>query len=182
MASSLSKESFPRENIEGRPAKLQQLLKSDNSNLSLVHPMRTFEDENLDSDSNASSSSFEFHKGERAVHGSVTRTYSRPMSSKWNDAEKWIMNRQNMQAMNAKKNAVHGQANNRFPITNMMRVAPESANSDHRLHVNQVADAMQMPFEKFSFIPSGAQNWDSREMVQSSAEDTAGKFAYMFAA
>ncbi|KAK8331062.1 hypothetical protein V6Z12_A10G049500 [Gossypium hirsutum] len=135
--------------------------------------MRTFEDESLDSDSNASSSSFEFHKGERAVHSSVTRTYSRPTSSKWNDAEKWIMNRQNVQAINAKKNAVHGQANNRFPITNMMRVAPQSANADHRLHVNRVADVMQMPFEKFSFMPSGAQNWEmDLSCTKSSAEDT----------
>ncbi|TYI04895.1 hypothetical protein ES332_A10G051100v1 [Gossypium tomentosum] len=173
MDSSQSKESFPRENIEGCPAKLQQFSKSDNSNSSSVHPMRTFEDESLDSDSNASSSSFEFHKGERAVHSSVTRTYSRPMSSKWNDAEKWIMNRQNVQAINAKKNAVHGQANNRFPITNMMRVAPQSANADHRLHVNRVADVMQMPFEKFSFMPSGAQNWEmDLSCTKSSAEDT----------
>ncbi|TYJ13378.1 hypothetical protein E1A91_A10G048200v1 [Gossypium mustelinum] len=173
MDSSQSKESFPRENIEGCPAKLQQFSKSDNSNSSSVHPMRTFEDESLDSDSNASSSSFEFHKGERAVHSSVTRTYSRPTSSKWNDAEKWIMNRQNVQAINAKKNAVHGQANNRFPITNMMRVAPQSANADHRLHVNRVADAMQMPFEKFSFMPSGAQNWEmDLSCTKSSAEDT----------
>ncbi|MBA0599125.1 hypothetical protein Gorai_005360 [Gossypium raimondii] len=173
MDSSQSKESFPRENIEGCPAKLHQFSKSDNSNSSSVHPMRTFEDENLDSDSNASSSSFEFHKGERVVHGSVTRTYTRPTSSKWNDAEKWIMNRQNVQAINAKKNAVHGQANNRFPITNMMRVAPESANSDHRLHVNRVADAMQLPFEKFSFMPSGAQNWEmDLSCTKSSAEDT----------
>ncbi|KAB2060859.1 hypothetical protein ERO13_A10G044000v2 [Gossypium hirsutum] len=173
MDSSQSKESFPRENIEGCPAKLQQFSKSDNSNSSSVHPMRTFEDESLDSDSNASSSSFEFHKGERAVHSSVTRTYSRPTSSKWNDAEKWIMNRQNVQAINAKKNAVHGQANNRFPITNMMRVAPQSANADHRLHVNRVADVMQMPFEKFSFMPSGAQNWEmDLSCTKSSAEDT----------
>ncbi|XWS16017.1 hypothetical protein CRYUN_Cryun34aG0050300 [Craigia yunnanensis] len=147
------KELLPRESMEVCHAKLQQFSKSDNGNSSAIHPMRTL-DENLDYDSNATSSSFEFHNGERAVHSSMTRSYSRPMSSKWNDAEKWIMNRQNVQATYAKKNAFHNQTN-RFPTTNMGR----------RSAVNHVADtkrvdfcqpAVQMPFEKFSFIPSGA--------------------------
>ena len=47
---------------------------------------------------------------------------------KWNDAEKWIMNRQNIQANHSKKNTAHNQAN-RMP-TNMGRVAPESGNYD----------------------------------------------------
>ncbi|XVF25417.1 hypothetical protein REPUB_Repub13aG0210600 [Reevesia pubescens] len=127
--------------------------------------MRTL-DENLDYDSNASSSSFEFHKGERALHNSMARSYSRPMSSKWNDAEKWIVNRQNLQANYAKKNAFHNHNQaNRFPMANIVRVAPESANYDQRTAVNRLVDtksvdfcqpAVQMPFEKFSFIPSGA--------------------------
>ena len=210
--SSQPKESLPRESIDVCRAKLQQFSKSDNGNFSAVHPMRTLEDDSLDYDSNASSSSFEFHKGERAVHSSMTRSYSRPMSSKWNDAEKWIMNRQNVQSTYAKKNAFHNQTN-RFPMTNMGRVAPESAIYDRRSAVNRVADtkrvdfcqpAVQMPFEKFSFIPSGAhpisaqayggnllseqcpQSKDLREVNQgdlscttkNSAEDTTGKFAY----
>ncbi|XWS18682.1 hypothetical protein CRYUN_Cryun32bG0065700 [Craigia yunnanensis] len=158
------KESLARESIEVGCAKLQQFSKIDNGNFSTIHLMRTLEDENLDYDSNASSSSFEFHKGERAVHSSMTRPYSRPMSSKWNDAEKWIMNRQNVQAAYAKKNAFQNQAN-RFPMTKMVRVAPESANYDQRSAVNHIVDTkmvdfcqpvVQMPFEKFSFIPSGA--------------------------
>ncbi|XP_022724550.1 uncharacterized protein LOC111281174 isoform X2 [Durio zibethinus] len=203
--SSQPKESLARESIEVDHAKLQQFSKNDNGNSSTIHPMRTLEDENLDYDSNASSSSFEFHKGER-VHNSMTRSYSRPMSSKWNDAEKWIMNRQNVQAAYAKKNAFHNQAN-RFPMTNMVRVAPESANYDQRSAVNRMVDtkrvdlcqpAVQMAFEKFSFIPSAAhpksveayggnllsnrcpQSKDLREVAQrdlscteSSAEDTA---------
>ncbi|GMI93589.1 hypothetical protein like AT1G30320 [Hibiscus trionum] len=117
-------------------SKSLQFSKSDNGNSSSIHPMRTVEDENLDSDSNASSSSFEFHKGERALSASVARSYSRPMSSKWNDAEKWILNKQNMQAIKAKKNAFQNQANG-LPITNVVRVAPDSANSNHRLLVNR---------------------------------------------
>ncbi|CAF2375746.1 BnaC01g44880D [Brassica napus] len=58
------------------------------------------EDKNLDYDRNTSSSSFEFHGGiggERSNQNHVSREYSsRQMSSKWNDAEKWIMSRQNM--------------------------------------------------------------------------------------
>ncbi|XP_022720244.1 uncharacterized protein LOC111278071 isoform X2 [Durio zibethinus] len=203
--SSQPKESLPRESVEVCHAQLQQFSKGVDGNTSAIHPMRTLEDENLDYDSNASSSSFEFHKGEKAVHSSMTRSYSRPMSSKWNDAEKWIMNRQNVQATYSKKSAFHNQAN-RFPMTNMGRVAPESANYDQRLAVNRIADtkrvdfcqaAVQMPFEKFSFTPSGAhpisaqacggnllsdqcpQSTDLREVAQwdlscikSSAEDT----------
>ncbi|GMI86005.1 hypothetical protein like AT1G30320 [Hibiscus trionum] len=96
-------EPLPRENIDAGHAKLLQFSKTDNGNSSAIHPVRSFEDENLDYDSNASSSSFEFHKGDRVVHSSMTRLYSRPMSSKWNDAEKWLMNGQNMQASYAKK-------------------------------------------------------------------------------
>ncbi|XVE51661.1 hypothetical protein DITRI_Ditri02bG0059500 [Diplodiscus trichospermus] len=203
--SSQPTESLPRESIEVCHAKLQQSSKNDNSNPSAIHPMRTLEDENLDYDSNASSSSFEFHKGERVVQSSMKRSYSRPLSSKWNDAEKWIMNRQNVQATYAKKSVFHNQAN-RFPMANMGRVAPESANYDQRSVVNRIADtkrvdfcqpAVQIPFEKFSFIPSGAhpisaqagggnslcgqcpQSKDLREAAQrdlsctkSSAEDT----------
>ncbi|KAK9022754.1 hypothetical protein V6N11_002997 [Hibiscus sabdariffa] len=104
-------------------------------------------------------------EGERAaVHNCLARSYSRPMSSKWNDAEKWIMNRQNVQATCAKKNAVHNQFN-RYPLTHMVRVAPDSANYDQRLAANGIAEtkrvdfyhhAVQLPFDKFSFIPSGA--------------------------
>ncbi|KAK8575007.1 hypothetical protein V6N12_062684 [Hibiscus sabdariffa] len=98
----------------------------------------------------------------------MMRSYSRPMSSKWDDAEKWIMNRQNMQASYANKNAFHNQAN-RFPMPNMARVAPDSAYYDLRSTVNHTTDtrrfdfyqpAVQMPLEKFSTSgprPSSAQ-------------------------
>ncbi|XP_039036217.1 remorin 4.1-like [Hibiscus syriacus] len=66
------------------------------------------------------------------------------MSFKWNDAEKWIINKQNVQAINV--------------------------NRDHRLRANQVAEATavdlchpdkQIQFEKFSSIPCGAQSPES---------------------
>ncbi|GMP73708.1 hypothetical protein CsSME_00031387 [Camellia sinensis var. sinensis] len=146
----------PRENI-----KMQQFSKCDSGNSSSVHPMRTFEDENLDYDSNASSSSFEFHKGERLLHNSINRSLSRPMPSKWNDAEKWIMNRQNnMQANYSKKSHLQSQAT-RLPITNTVRVAPESASYDQKLSVKLVdfcQTKSQMGFEKFSFGQTNGAN------------------------
>jgi hypothetical protein len=91
--------------------KLQQVLKGETGNSSSVHPIRAVEDENLDYDSNASSSSFEFHQGEqRSNQNHIARSLLRPMSSKWNDAEKWIMNKQNAKANNySKKNALQSQ-------------------------------------------------------------------------
>ncbi|KAK8675713.1 hypothetical protein V6N13_033777 [Hibiscus sabdariffa] len=176
---SQTKESLPTENIEAGHAKLQQFSKTDNGNSSAIHPMRSLEDDNHDYDSNASSSSFEFHKGERVVHNSMTRSYSRPMSSKWNDAEKWIMNRQKHASL----------------------LSPDSAYYDLRSTVNRKADTrqfdfyqpvVQMPLEKFSTSgprPSLAQpcggNLLSDQFPQStdlscspsSAEDATGKFA-----
>lgn len=82
---------IPRDNGNAGRVKVQQFSKSDGGNSSSVHPMRTLEDD-LDYDSNASTSSFEFHNGERSVHNPIGRSLLRPMSSKWNDAKKWIMN------------------------------------------------------------------------------------------
>nr|XP_018450599.1 PREDICTED: uncharacterized protein LOC108822078 isoform X1 [Raphanus sativus] len=85
-----------RHRSEGLTRENNQLKKADMS----VAPRTTQEDENLDYDSNASSSSFEFHggvRGDRSNQSHVSRAYfSRQIPSKWNDAEKWIMSRQNM--------------------------------------------------------------------------------------
>ncbi|KAL7211369.1 hypothetical protein ACSBR2_014278 [Camellia fascicularis] len=146
----------PREFMQKETVKMQQFSKSDSGNSSSVHPVRTLEEENLDYDSNASSSSFEFHKGERSMHNPLTRSLSRPMSSKWNDAEKWIMNRQNMQANYSKKTHLQSQVN-RLPMSNTVRVAPESASYDQKLLVKRVdfcQPTSQMGSEKVSNFPS----------------------------
>lgn len=151
------KETLPRENGSVGRVKAQQYSKCDGGNSSTIHPVRTLEEENLDYDSNASSSSFEFHK-ERSLHNSVSRSLSRPMPSKWNDAEKWIMSRQHAQANYTKKNVLQSQAN-RLAGANMVRVAPESASNDPKLSVKRVdfcQPAAQMGLEKFSFVPNGA--------------------------
>lgn len=179
-ASNQLKDSLPKENGDTTRVRLPQSSKGDSSSSSTVHPVRIMEDDNLDYDSNASSSSFEFHKGERSGHNPISRSISRPMPSKWNDAEKWIMNRQNVQPNHPKRNALQNQTN-RMPGTNMMRVAPEYANCDNRLLFSRVADtkrvdfcqpAPQIGYEKFSFasaagnllVDQSAQSKDLNEL------------------
>lgn len=158
------KETVPVENGDTGRVKMQHFHKADPGSSSTIHPVRTTEDENLDYDSQASSSSFEFDKGERPVSNHVSRSLLRPIPSKWNDAEKWIMNRHHIQT---RKNNIHSQAN-RLP-TSMARVVPESGNFDHKLPTSKVAETKRvdycqptshshMAFEKFSFVPSDAHS------------------------
>ncbi|MED6168217.1 hypothetical protein PIB30_010002 [Stylosanthes scabra] len=117
-----------------------------------MHHFQKIEDDNLDYDSNASSSSFEFDKGERSVNNPATRSLLRPIPSKWNDAEKWIM-RQNTQSTYSKKNTTLHTQPNRMPVTSMVRVAPESALYDHnKLSTAKVTETIRV--DKFSFVPS----------------------------
>ena len=70
------------------------------SNSSMIHPVKSVEEDSTECDSgldNASTSSFEFHGGEKtATQNPAVGYFSRLASSKWNDAEKWIVNRQNV--------------------------------------------------------------------------------------
>ncbi|XP_024017438.1 remorin 4.1 isoform X2 [Morus notabilis] len=173
------KESLPKENGNSTTrVRLQQSSKGDSSSSSTVHPVRIMEDDYLDYDSNASSSSFEFHKGERSGHNPISRSISRPMPSKWNDAEKWIINRQNLQPNYPKRNALQNQTN-RMPVTNMMRVAPEYANCDNKLLFSRVAEtkrvdfcqpASQIGYDKFSFVSAGSQAYAGNALVDQSAQ------------
>ncbi|CAI0544866.1 unnamed protein product [Linum tenue] len=130
-------------------AKIHQLLRSESVNSNAVHNVRAMEDENPGYDS---SSSFEFHKERSAAQSQLVRSLSRPMSSKWNDAEKWIMNKQNVQQHGGgypRKNGFH---NNQ-----MGRVAPELvATGGGRMvdtkRVDFCQTASQLGLEKFSFL------------------------------
>ncbi|GMH26071.1 hypothetical protein Nepgr_027914 [Nepenthes gracilis] len=86
-----------KENVDATRVKVPQSSSGD-GNSSTIHLAKSLKDENIDCNSKVSSSSFEFHKGERIVHKSLTRSHSRPTSYKWNEAEKWIMNKQIVQA------------------------------------------------------------------------------------
>lgn len=139
---------------DGGRFRMQLVSKGDSSNSSSVHPVRMCEDENLDYDS---TSSFEFHKGERSLHQSVSRSLARPMSSKWNDAEKWIMNKQNVQSNVSKKANMQNQVN-RQPATNMVRVVPESTTSENKPSVKRVdfcQSNAQAGSAKFAFASHG---------------------------
>lgn len=148
-----------KENGDAARVKRQQSSKMDGGNSSSVHPVKGCEDENFDYDS---TSSFEFHKGERSMHhhSLTARSLSRPMSSKWNDAEKWIMNRQNVQVNHSKKVQLQNQAY-RGPATSMVRVAPESSSYESKLAVKKVdfcQSACQIVPEKFDFDQHGSQS------------------------
>ncbi|PWA44962.1 Remorin, C-terminal [Artemisia annua] len=129
----------PKDHTKDTRVKPHQFQKPDSSNSSSVHPLRSLEDENLDYDSNASSSSFEFHKGERSTHNPISRSLLRPMSSKWNDAEKWIINKQIIQHHNQKNNMQN------------------RANRGSVKRVDFCQPALQTGTERFSFTPSQPQ-------------------------
>ncbi|KAG6639287.1 uncharacterized protein LOC122278920 isoform X1 [Carya illinoinensis] len=156
------KDSLQKENGVLGCVSMHQFSKFESGNSSAIHPVRSIEDENLDYDSNASSSSFEFHKSERSVHNPYTRSLSRSMPSKWDDAEKGIMNRQNVQVQSSK--IPQNQAN-QLPLTNTVRVAPESASYDHKDTVSKTAETKTVDFcqhvshmglGKFSFVSNGS--------------------------
>ncbi|CAN1141348.1 Remorin 4.1 [Linum perenne] len=137
----------PKDNINDLDhAKLQQLLRCESVNSTAVHNLRLSEDDNPGYDS---SSSFEFQKDRSyAQSHQLTRSFSRPMSSKWNDAEKWIINKQSVQP---KKNSfLHNQVNHRTSA-NMGRVAPELVATSTKL-VDFCQTASQVGFENSSFI------------------------------
>ncbi|KAH9608626.1 hypothetical protein KSS87_019836 [Heliosperma pusillum] len=145
---------------DGDHIKVLQSGRADSGHSSTVHPLKSIDDENLDYDSNASSSSFEFHKGERMAHRSLTRSLSRPTSYKWNDAEKWIMNKQLSQGINSKSHTAQS-GGNRVLGMNMVRVAPDVAASyDFRLHPRMPevkrSDSCQ-PTDKFNMAHSGSE-------------------------
>ncbi|KAI7738565.1 hypothetical protein M8C21_015843, partial [Ambrosia artemisiifolia] len=140
---------------DGR-VKPHQFQKTDCSSSSSVHPIRSLEDDNLDYDSNASSSSFEFHKHERSSHNAISRSMLRPMSSKWNDAEKWIINKQNLQNHNSKNNMQNRVNLGGVGVVNGVRGYSESVSSIKRVDFSQ--PTLQLGMDRFSFTPSGLQH------------------------
>lgn len=108
---------------------------------------------------NGSTCSFEFHKGERTLQNQVATPFFRHLPSKWNDAEKWLVNRQALHANVPKKSYLHNQGN-RHIVPNWGRVAPESMILDHKQFATQSMHlritesgglASQHTAEKFSF-------------------------------
>ncbi|KAL1560475.1 hypothetical protein AAHA92_10681 [Salvia divinorum] len=161
-----SKELGAKDNGDASRFRMQLLSKGDTGNSSSIHPIRMCEDENLDYDS---TSSFEFHKGERSLHHSITRSFSRPMSSKWNDAEKWIMNKKNVQSNISKKAHIRSQVN-RQPATKMVRVVPEPSVK----RVDFCQPSSQTGPRKFAMIDLCSESKDLSEVDDSNMPCTKG--------
>ncbi|PWZ37400.1 Remorin 4.1 [Zea mays] len=102
------------------------------SSMIQIHPLRPAEeDSTTECDSgldNASTSSFEFHGVEKAAAtqnqaaGYLSRQTS--ISSKWNDAEKWIVSRQNV---SQKNNVAKGALQNQTTVNQMSSAAARGA-------------------------------------------------------
>ncbi|GER36764.1 remorin family protein [Striga asiatica] len=136
---------------------------------SSVHPVRTIEDENLDYDS---TSSFEFHKGDHKPphqHAAATRALMRPVSSKWNDAEKWIMSRQNVVQPSTLKRSNSQNQGNRTSGGSMVRVAPELAGLESKALVKRVdfvQPALQTGPSKFGLGPTVDLCPESKDLME----------------
>ncbi|XP_043688105.1 uncharacterized protein LOC122639341 isoform X2 [Telopea speciosissima] len=119
--------------------KVQHLSRGVSGNLSTVHPMKSQEEDSTGYESNASSSNFEFHKGERSLQNPMVRHFSRSIPSKWNDAEKWLVNKQPLHTNHSKKMMLQSQVN-RQTATNLVKVVPEYNSFDQKASVIPVVD------------------------------------------
>ncbi|KAJ4976571.1 hypothetical protein NE237_001677 [Protea cynaroides] len=143
--------------------KIQNLSRVNSGNLSTVHPVKSQEEYSPDYDSNASSSSFEFHKVERSLHNPMLRSFSRSVPSKWNDAEKWLVNKQPLHPNHSKK-MLQSQVS-RQTTTNLVKIVPEFFTSfEQKASVMPVVDNKQFDshhsaslagLEKFCFASPG---------------------------
>lgn len=80
---------------------------------------------------------FEFHKGERSLHRSMSRPFSRSIASNWNDAVKWMVNGQNVESTFPKQTNV--QVKLTAPtVTNMARLASACAGLENKASVERV--------------------------------------------
>ncbi|XP_062186254.1 uncharacterized protein LOC133889793 [Phragmites australis] len=127
------------------------------SNSSMIHPVRTVEEDSNDCDSgldNASASSFEFHGGERAVtQNPAVGYFSRQTSSKWNDAEKWIVNRQNVNQNISKGTAQNQTANQMNSAASRGVIVPKNFGRpvQNLKRVNPAYSASRSILERLSF-------------------------------
>ncbi|XP_020578203.1 uncharacterized protein LOC110023226 isoform X2 [Phalaenopsis equestris] len=130
------------------------------NNCCTVHPMKQQEVDDIACDSgheSASTSAFEFHRAGKVSQHPAIGPFSRHIPSKWNDAEKWLVNRQAVQENESKKNSVQYQCN-RLVNSSGARIAPESILMDQKpFGIQQSASNFnpQNMAEKFSFVSEG---------------------------
>jgi len=152
-----------KEKIEMNHSKSQNITRAvsyqiqSGGNLSTVHPVRSTEEDGNGYDSghdNGSTSSFEFHRGERSSHHPGAGPFSRHIPSKWNDAEKWIVNRQLMHPNASKKNVPHGEGIRQMG-SSWGRNAPEMLADTKRIDLTNPSS--QNFVGRFAFVPQCLQ-------------------------
>ncbi|KAJ8503992.1 hypothetical protein OPV22_004878 [Ensete ventricosum] len=137
-----------------------------NSNLSIIHPVRTLDEGggNCHHSGNDTASTFEFHRVERIIQQPSLGLFSRHVPSKWNDAEKWIINRQIASPSVKKKTPAQNEGGHQ--TSSLCRVEMDSTIAEHKASVVQALDSMRNEFnqtasqdvaEKFSFVRSGEE-------------------------
>lgn len=132
------------------------------SNLIITHPIRNLDEEskNFNSSGNdTGGSSFEFYRSERTTKQPSLGLFYRHVPSKWNDAEKWILNRQMINSGIKKK--VFSQNNHQTTkiTTILQRVDTDSMMEEHKsLSTKFNQTSSQDMVEKFSFVPHGSNS------------------------
>ncbi|CAL9163293.1 unnamed protein product [Musa hybrid cultivar] len=154
-----------------------------NSNLSIIHPVRTLDEGggNCLHSRNDTVSSFEFHRFERIIQQPSLGLFSGHVPSKWNDAEKWIINRQIASPSVKKKTPAQKQGSHQ--TSSLCRLETDSTIAEHKASVVQALDSMRNEFnqtasqdvvEKFSFVPHASNNKAVESVDSSPYSGTSG--------
>lgn len=154
-----------------------------NSNLSIIHPVRTLDEGggNCLHSRNDTVSSFEFHRVERIIQQPSLGLFSGHVPSKWNDAEKWIINRQIASPSVKKKTPAQKQGSHQ--TSSLCRLETDSTIAEHKASVVQALDSMRNEFnqtasqdvvEKFSFVPHASNNKAVESVDSSPYSGTSG--------
>ncbi|KAI0501349.1 hypothetical protein KFK09_016293 [Dendrobium nobile] len=129
------------------------------NNYCTVHPMKHQEvdDDGYDSGhESASNSNFEFHRRGKVSQLPIMGHFSRHIPSKWNDAEKWLVNKQMVHENGLKNNSVQYQCN-RLVNSSWARIAPESITDQKPSVIQPSASNSNSMVDKFSFVSQGLQ-------------------------
>ncbi|KAF3325692.1 hypothetical protein FCM35_KLT08772 [Carex littledalei] len=134
------------------------------SSLSTVHPLKTQEEDRSQNRSlesgqdNSSGCNFEFHHMmvERISQNPPVGNFCRPAPSKWNNAEKWVLNRQNSNS-NSNSNALRrlvglGQTNvGHNTNSSELRAGNRNLQAVNTKRIDGVNPASNVFLERFSF-------------------------------
>lgn len=127
--------------IAGGASKIGSYPLQQSNYLGVVHPGKPLEADYNGYDSgndNGSTSSFEFHQVQQSKAGS----YHRHVPSKWNEAEKWILNRRPQRPNNVLKRSNSQNHGNRQMLPSWLRISPVNVGQKH--YVSRSVDTKLM--------------------------------------